>query len=85
MQATPDYPVVPTQPAVGYDDVVTAEELEDWESGPLSEFLAERGQGGIDPGYDPDGFFLDEGPNTSATYRREVVEPPVVYVYPLYN
>jgi hypothetical protein len=65
--------------------VVTAEELEDWESGPLSEFLAERGQGGIDPDYDSDGFFLDEGPNSSAIYRREVVEPPVVYVYPLYN
>ena len=43
---------------------VTSEDLQDWESGPLSEFLAQR-QGGqrVDPDYDPDGFFLDEGPN----------------------
>jgi len=80
VQAPP--PVVPPQVVGGYGDVVTAEELEDWESGPLSEFLAERGQR-IDPGYDPDGFFLNEGPNSRATYRRE--PPPVVYVYPLYN
>lgn len=46
---------------------VTARDLADWESGPLSEFLAERqGQGQpvyVDPDYDPDGFFLDQGPN----------------------
>lgn len=51
--------------------VVSAEELEDWESGPLSEFLERRqagsgnGQTVYDPydDYDPNGFFLDQGPN----------------------
>lgn len=44
---------------------VTAADLEDWESGPLSEFLAQRqgGNGFVDPNYDGDGFFLDQGPN----------------------
>ncbi|MFN3402391.1 MAG: hypothetical protein ACK4Z4_18790, partial [Ferrovibrio sp.] len=47
---------------------VTADELADWEAGPLSEFLAARQrQGGpagvVDPEYDPNGFFLDQGPN----------------------
>jgi hypothetical protein len=46
---------------------VTARDLADWESGPLTEFLAARqGQGQpvyVDPDYDPDGFFLDQGPN----------------------
>jgi len=43
---------------------VTFDDLQDWESGPLSEFLARRqGSGVVDPAYDEDGFFLDEGPN----------------------
>ena len=47
---------------------VTAEELEDWENGPLEEFLAARQQQRrgstvvVTDDYDPDGFFLDEGP-----------------------
>lgn len=44
---------------------VTAAELEDWETGPLSEFL-ERRQGSsatVTSDYDPNGFFLDEGPS----------------------
>ena len=52
--------------------VVTAADLEDWESGPLSEFLAGR-QGQARPApsdYDEDGFFLDEGPNSNARYQR---------------
>ena len=48
---------------------VTADDLENWETGPLSEFLAQRqqqaGAGSVDPSYDADGFFLDEGPNRS--------------------
>ncbi|MVS98734.1 hypothetical protein [Devosia marina] len=57
-------PLVIDQP----DFLVTAEDLENWESGPLSEFLA-RQQARAAPvpsEYDPDGFFLDEGPNSSA-------------------
>ncbi|WP_332699659.1 hypothetical protein [Devosia sp.] len=47
---------------------ITADELADWEAGPLSEFLAARQRQGqpaaiVDPEYDPDGFFLDQGPN----------------------
>lgn len=47
--------------------VVTARDLEDWESGPLSEFLANRGgQGNPSPSdYDEDGFWLDQGPRGS--------------------
>lgn len=48
---------------------VTAADLDDWETGPLSEFLARKqGQGGgssatVTTDYDPDGFYLDQGPN----------------------
>jgi len=52
--------------------VITADDLDDWESGPLSEFLARR-QAGADPvpeNYDSDGFFLDQGPNSGVTVRR---------------
>ena len=43
---------------------VTFDDLQDWESGPLSEFLARREGGGrVDPDYDEDGFFLNDGPN----------------------
>ena len=60
----PPPPLVIDNPA----PVVTAEDLEDWETGPLSEFLANRqGQGRAvpppDDDYDANGFFLDEGPN----------------------
>jgi len=61
-------PLVIEQP----DIVVTAEDLEDWESGPLSEFLASRqaAPAPVAQDYDPDGFFLDEGPNSSARVTR---------------
>ena len=52
------------------DIVVTAEDLEDWESGPLSDFLARRQAEPAPSDYDPDGFFLDEGPNSSARVNR---------------
>ncbi len=65
---TPPPPLVIDQPNI----VVTAEELEEWESGPLSDFLARRQAGStpVSPEYDPDGFFLDEGPNSSARVNR---------------
>jgi hypothetical protein len=59
-----------TAPVVVSPDIVgpvelTAADLEDWESGPLSEFLAnrQRQQGGGLSDYDPNGFYLDQGPN----------------------
>lgn len=65
---TPPPPLVIDQP----NTVVTAEDLEEWESGPLSDFLARRQAGStpVSPEYDPDGFFLDEGPNSSARINR---------------
>ena len=61
-------PLVIDQPNV----VVTTEDLEGWESGPLSDFLArQQAQPAPAPSdYDPDGFFLDEGPNSSARVNR---------------
>jgi hypothetical protein len=66
------------------DTVVTAQELEDWESGPLSEFLARRQSAGApaDMGdYDADGFFLDQGPNS----RARVTRFPRAYGYDAYS
>lgn len=40
---------------------VTSADLADWETGPLSEFLAKRQQGNANA-YSGDGFFLDEAP-----------------------
>ncbi len=52
--------------------VVTSDDLEDWESGPLDEFLRNRQAGSFRDSeeYDADGFFLDEGPNSSARFQR---------------
>lgn len=72
---------------ISRDDIITAEDLEDWESGPLSEFLARRqNQAGnsaprsryappTESDYDPNGFFLSDGPNVD---RR----PPADIIYP---
>ncbi|QQR40167.1 hypothetical protein [Devosia rhizoryzae] len=54
--------------------VLTADDLDDWESGPLSEFLASRGNRSqaapaVEPEYDSNGFFLDEAPG------RTIVQP----------
>jgi hypothetical protein len=56
---------------------VTAADLEDWESGPLSEFLARRGQQGdrADVGYEPGGFFLDEAPERERVQPDRVIGP----------
>lgn len=73
---TPAAPVVVVRPPAN----VTADDLEDWETGPLSEFLAERQAGNayVDPGYEADGFFFDQGPNRRQRDRiiaREADEP----------
>lgn len=53
------------------EPVVRGDQLEEWDSGSLADYLERRGllsdaepQAGYDT-YDPDGFFLDEGPNNS--------------------
>ncbi len=56
--------------------VVTGDELEEWDSGSLAEYLERRGMMSEDgerqanaDDYDEDGFFLDEGPNNDDDRR----------------
>lgn len=56
------------------DEIVTSEDLADWESGPLEEFLAKR-RGAPRPQadvgtYDSDGFYLSDGPNGPQLVQR---------------
>ena len=65
-------PVTQSQPPLVVresNEIYTADDLDDWESGPLSEFLANRGQQPADNDYDADGFFLDEGPNNAGAQQ----------------
>lgn len=70
--------VVPVQavvmPPVGN---VSADDLEDWESGPLSEFLAarERQQSQANSSYQDDGFFFDEVNGTPRRQRDRFIGP----------
>jgi hypothetical protein len=75
----PDSVVAPLPPAN-----ITAVDLEDWETGPLSEFLAARQQQGGSSAtvtYDRDGFWLDEGPNGPRTPRDRYIGPADDEVY----
>jgi hypothetical protein len=64
-------PIVPVQQQP--NDLVTSEDLDDWESGPLNEFLARRGQQSSatyrvqqnQPVPQDNGFWLDEGPRNN--------------------
>lgn len=59
--------------------MIEGEQLEEWDSGSLAEFLERNGlladdQAASEPAsspYDPDGFFLDEGPNRSRVRRLD--------------
>ncbi|NMA99850.1 MAG: hypothetical protein GX970_17405 [Phyllobacteriaceae bacterium] len=52
------------------DQIITAEDLEDWETGPLSDFLARRTGGGQSTQqFDGNGFFLDEAPGNLRPQR----------------
>lgn len=67
---------------------ITEADLADWESGPLSEFLAQRqGQAAPqrDATYDEDGFFLDEGPGGPIRQRDRLVGPADTYYFPFVN
>lgn len=67
---------------------VTADDLADWESGPLSDFLAQRnGQSSAtyrvqqnQPAYDSDGFWLDEAPQADRPIRRFPSNDDVYYL-----
>ena len=60
------------------DGVVTADQLEEWDSGSLADYLARKGllsgsaapQQPVSEEYDPDGFYLDEGPNVTRRLRQ---------------
>lgn len=64
---------------------ITAQELEDWESGPLAEFLAQRQGSRADVTYDNDGFFLDEGPNRQPRRRDRVIGPVDDFFFPFFE
>ena len=64
---------------------ITAQELEDWESGPLAEFLAERQGSQADVTYDNDGFFLDEGPNRQPRRPGRVIGPVDDFFFPFFE
>ncbi|KFC66387.1 hypothetical protein FF80_02650 [Devosia sp. LC5] len=75
-------PVAPSQQVVvrpAPPVAVTADDLQDWESGPLSEFLASRQQQAEAPqDYRPGGFYLDEAAPPEV-YDRYVgpIDPPI--------
>ncbi|WP_375452681.1 hypothetical protein [uncultured Devosia sp.] len=68
---------LPPEVVAGNDRPVVVDDLRDWESGPLSDFLAERQgeQSSAQMEYDNDGFFLNEGPNTRRRQRDVYVGP----------
>lgn len=67
-------PVEPFVPAES-EQIITEDELEEWDSGSLADYLERRGLiSGSDQAseYDADGFFLSDGPNKSKAKRRHV-------------
>ena len=78
--------VAPVVPVQQQNEFVTAEDLEDWESGPLNEFLARRGQQSSAtyrvqqntpaPAYDSNGFWLDQGPSNQRYSDDDVYYTP---------
>lgn len=65
------------------DPVVTGDQLEEWDTGSLAEYLRRKGLIEESPSsatvqdrndYDPDGFFLDEGPNAQPRSRVIIVD-----------
>jgi hypothetical protein len=66
---------------------VTAADLADWESGPLSEFLARRQGGNASAAsYDNNGFYLDQGPDAENGGRDRLIGPATdEYYFPFGN
>lgn len=60
-----DDATVERQPVIPPAGFVGEEDLAGWESGSLADYLAQQGllSDGPSSAYDPDGFYLDEGPN----------------------
>jgi hypothetical protein len=67
-------PLEPIPPG-GSNSVVTQDQLEEWDSGSLAEYLERKGLISeaverLDSQFDEDGFFLSDGPNNSSVRRR---------------
>lgn len=72
--------------SVSDEPVVTADQLEEWDSGSLAQYLERKGlldetpnadagsEADASSDYDPDGFFLDEGPNAGEPKRKRLDE-----------
>lgn len=59
-------PLIVSEP----EQIITAEDLEDWETGPLSDFLARRsGTSQRTQQFDGNGFFLDQAPGNLRPQR----------------
>jgi len=62
----------------GNGEIVTGDELEEWDSGSLADYLERKGllsgstQQASDSDYDPDGFYLDQGPNKPRKKKQDL-------------
>ena len=71
----------PVPPAnVGPEPVITGDQLDEWDSGSLADYLERRGlmseasqAAPVEGDYDADGFFLDEGPNYGGRRSRVII------------
>ena len=71
----------PLPPAnVGPEPVITGDQLDEWDSGSLADYLERRGLMSetsravpVEDDYDPDGFYLDEGPNNNGRRSRVII------------
>ncbi|KKB79999.1 hypothetical protein VW35_05950 [Devosia soli] len=86
--ALPSAPVIQPQ-----DQIITSDDLQDWESGPLSDFLARRGQQSSatynvqqapppEPVYNEGGIWLDQVPSGDRAIRRLPSNDDEVYYLP---
>lgn len=72
-------PAEPFVPA-GSEQIITGDELQEWDSGSLAEYLERKGlisesdlaAERLNSQFDADGFFLSDGPNNSKAKRRRV-------------
>lgn len=73
---------LPPQDIIPEDQLIGGDQLDEWDSGSLADYLARRGlmsdasqaAPAADEQYDPDGFFLSDGPNGPRRSRVIVIE-----------
>lgn len=74
----------PATPSIDPDNqpIISGDQLEEWDSGSLADYLRRKGlmenassaTVNRDSNYDPDGFFLDEGPNRDRRSRVIIID-----------